>query len=279
MTFVPPNVDSEPSVWRLAEICLRASEAADKVRLTQDAAALWRSGEVPARDAAEAVQVDFPGRPERPLLVEPRQLKQRGLGSEQGRAALVHAVAHIEFNAINLAWDAVVRFTGLPDDFYRDWALVAEEEAAHFAMMRERLAELGYEYGDFPAHNGLWEMAQRTASSPLERMALVPRVLEARGLDVTPGMIRRFQAIGDQRTVDCLEVILRDEVGHVEAGSRWFRFLCRQQGLEPEATYLDLIRRKLGGGIRCPLNLDARRRAGFEDSELVALRELCNADR
>jgi|GEM_PF-526122 len=224
-------------------------------------------------------RLDQPGRPPRPELVAPRRLAKRALTNAEGRAALIHAVAHIEFNAINLALDAVLRFADMPWEYYADWMRVANEEAYHFSLMRERLRELGYDYGDFPAHDGLWEMARETADDLLERMALVPRVLEARGLDVTPGMIERLRAVGDQGTADRLVIILRDEVGHVAIGSRWFRWLCEQRGLEPRATYLRLIRERLlsrgRGRMPCPLNLPDRRRAGFDEVELEGLIALC----
>jgi uncharacterized ferritin-like protein (DUF455 family) len=207
--------------------------------------------------------------------VAPGILAHRRIGTHEGQAALVHAVAHIEFNAINLACDAVYRFRDLPNNYYADWARVAAEEAQHFSLLQERLVQLGYRYGDFPAHNGLWELAVETAGDPLLRMALVPRVMEARGLDVTPGMMERFASIGDKQTVAILQVILRDEVGHVEAGSRWFRYLCGERGLEPESTYFSLLDQHLAGGIRCPLHKEARREAGFTESELMRLEALC----
>jgi uncharacterized ferritin-like protein (DUF455 family) len=243
---------------------------------TRDTAAAWCAGALalPA-DAAGWQPLTDPGRPERPLLVSPRDLPVRGLRDVAGRAALVHAVAHIEFNAVNLAWDAVQRFPGMPRDYYDDWVQVAAEEAQHFGLMRERLQALGYDYGDFDAHDGLWSMARRTAGDLLERMALVPRVLEARGLDVTPGMIGRFRGAGDDDTADRLEIILRDEVGHVRIGSRWFRHVCESRGLPPDDTYIGLIERHLRGGIRCPLNRPARLSAGFGEAELVRLEALC----
>lgn len=262
-------------VFAAAAACLLAGEPADKVRLTEEAARDWRAGRLAPDEGGETTVIDDPGRPERPVLVHPRDLSRRTPAHDRGRAALVHAVAHIEFNAINLAWDAVHRFRGLPVDYYDDWVRVAAEEAYHFGLMRGRLQELGCDYGDFPAHDGLWDMARRTAHDPLVRMALVPRAMEARGLDVTPAMIRRFRSAGDRKTADLLEIILRDEVDHVEAGSRWFRCLCRERGLEPEETYFGLVREFLGGEIRCPLNLEARRRAGFSDRELSRLEELC----
>jgi uncharacterized ferritin-like protein (DUF455 family) len=201
----------------------------------------------------------------------PRDVPQRGLGTDEGRAALVHAVAHIEFNAINLAWDAVYRFRGMPADYYRDWVCVARDESRHFTMLTKRLAQLGHAYGDFDAHNGLWEMATKTADSCLARMALVPRVLEARGLDVTPGMIARLRTVGDNATADILEVILREEVPHVAAGTRWFRFCCEREGRDPDATFAELLREFVPTGLRGPFNLDARRAAGFGETELTQL--------
>lgn len=208
-----------------------------------------------------------PGRPLRPLLIHPSQVPRRGLGTPEGRAALIHAVAHIEFNAINLALDACWRFDGMPTDYYRDWLSVARDEARHFQLLQQRLRELGYAYGDFSAHNGLWEAAEKTSHDLLVRMALVPRVLEARGLDVTPGMIQRLRQIGDAETVRILEIILDEEVRHVAIGTRWFRDLCTQRGMEPDETFRRLLA-QYNMRLRPPLNLDARRRAGFTTAEL-----------
>lgn len=212
-----------------------------------------------------------PGRPDRPELIHPAKVRKRKLGSQAGRAALVHAVAHIEFNAINLALDAVLRFDGLPSAYYQDWLSVARDEARHFRMLAGRLEELGAAYGDLPAHNGLWEMAEKTAADPLERMALVPRVLEARGLDVTPGMIERLLDAGDTDTVAHLRVILAEEERHVEIGSRWFAYLCRLRQLDPVPTFQALLARHGVVVARGPMNRPARLRAGFSDQELDAL--------
>lgn len=263
------------NLYLAAEQCLRCNEVEPKLELATRlrdellAGRLSRAGEVSEADLLDA------GRPPRPELVAPGKLAHRRIGTPQGQAALVHAVAHIEFNAINLACDAVYRFRDLPDAYYADWAQVAAEEAQHFSMLQGRLGQLGYAYGDFPAHNGLWELAVKTAADPLLRMALVPRVMEARGLDVTPGMMERFASIGDKQTVAILDVILREEVGHVEAGSRWFRHLCDERGLEPESTYFSLLEQHFAGGIRCPLHKPARRAAGFTESELGRLEALC----
>ena len=263
------------NLFLAAEQCLAARDPQEKGRLTQATAAAWRAGDLDLSDPGPVVPIGAPGRPDRPELVPPRDLPRRRPNSPKGRAALIHAVAHIEFNAVNLAWDAVYRFRGLPRGWYDDWVQVAAEEAGHFDLMRGRLQDLGFDYGDFPAHDGLWEMAQATAFDPLVRMALVPRVLEARGLDVTPAMMERLRAAGDDATADCLAVILRDEIGHVAAGNRWFRYLCAERGLDPEPTWFALIDRHLRGELRCPLNLPDRRRAGFEDAELARLQDLC----
>ncbi|SEP70268.1 Uncharacterized conserved protein, contains ferritin-like DUF455 domain [Solimonas aquatica] len=216
---------------------------------------------------ADAAQAPLPGRPDKPALVHPREVAHRGLGTVAGRIALLHAVAHIEFNAINLALDAGFRFADMPEAFHADWLSVAVDEARHFQLLRTRLRELGADYGDLPAHNGLWEAAEKTAHDPLLRMALVPRVLEARGLDVTPGMIRRLLDVGDTATVAALEVILREEVRHVAIGTHWFRTLCAQRGLEPEAAFAQLLAEHRVR-LQPPLNLDARRAAGFTEPEL-----------
>ncbi len=210
------------------------------------------------------------GRPARPVLVSPGKVPRRRLGSADGRAALIHAIAHIEFNAINLALDAAYRFRGMPDDYYRDWVSVAADEARHFSMLRDRLSSLGYGYGDFPAHDGLWEMARKTGHDCLTRMALVPRVLEARGLDVTPGMITRLTSVGDVETCRILEVILSEEVRHVAVGTRWFRHCCECEGKEPGAEFLHLLERYYGR-IRGPFNIEARLMAGFTADEMEAL--------
>jgi uncharacterized ferritin-like protein (DUF455 family) len=266
---------SRDGLFTTAYRCLMECEPDVKMRITRQAAEAWRQGRLELSSDAEPEAVADPGRPQRPRLVHPRDLPRRTLAHDRGRAALIHAVTHIEFNAVNLAWDAVYRFRGLPRGFYDDWVGVAEEEARHFHALRGRLRGLGCDYGDFPAHNGLWDMALRTAHDILARMALVPRVLEARGLDVTPEMIRRLRAAGDRETAAVLEVVLQEEVGHVASGTRWFRHVCGERGLEPEAAFFDLLQEFLHGEIRCPLHLQARREAGFSESELQRLETLC----
>ncbi len=254
-----------------AKAALERSDPATKCRAVAEG---WRAIEAGAArfDADGPVEpIGAPGRPAHPRRVPPMDVPRRRLGNVEGRAALVHAIAHIEFNAINLALDAAYRFRGLPPEFTLDWWSVAADEARHFELLTRRLEELGHAYGDFPAHNGLWEMAEKTAGDVMVRMALVPRVLEARGLDVTPGMIERLRGVGDERTVAALEVILAEEVRHVEIGTRWFHHCCRERGVEPGATFLSLLEAHYGGLPRGPFNLEARRRAGFSAAELEAL--------
>lgn len=269
--------DSTTSLHACARRCLDSTDIADKLALSAETARRFAADELAVDAEAPFGAVaggEIPGRPQRPHLVAPRALAQRGLGSAQGRAALVHAVAHIEFNAINLAWDAVYRFRGLPLAYYRDWVGVAVDEARHFGLLSARLAELGHAYGDFDAHDGLWEMAMQTADSCLARMALVPRVLEARGLDVTPGMIERLRSVGDAATVAILETILAEEVGHVAAGSRWFAWCCAREGLDAPATFHGLIETHMRGSLRGPFNVAARLRAGFTPEELARLEHI-----
>jgi uncharacterized ferritin-like protein (DUF455 family) len=218
--------------------------------------------------------IETPGRPENPKLVSPREVARRNLATEEGHIALIHAIAHIEFNAINLALDAMYRFQSMPEEYYKDWMQVAFEEAQHFMMLRKRLQDLGCEYGDFDAHNGLWEMALKTQHSVIARMALVPRVLEARGLDVTPGMIKRLQGHGDNATVEILKIIFEQEIGHVAIGSRWFNYTCELENVSPEETFQDLLKEFMAGELRGPFELEARRKAGFSDAELKILQNI-----
>jgi uncharacterized ferritin-like protein (DUF455 family) len=212
-----------------------------------------------------------PGRPARPMLVDPRTVAPRAMGTPLGRATLLHAVAHIEFNAINLALDACWRFADMPRAYYADWMRVAAEEALHFTLVNEHLHAQGWRYGDFDAHSGLWDMAELTRHDVLARMALVPRIMEARGLDVTPAMQQRFAQAGDQRAADILGIILHDEVGHVAIGNHWYRVLCEARGLDTLATMHALMQTHRAPRVRLPLNVEARLRAGFSHEELNAL--------
>jgi uncharacterized ferritin-like protein (DUF455 family) len=207
-----------------------------------------------------------PARLQRPVLRPPREMpKRRAFGSQAGRIALLHALAHIELNAIDLGWDIVARFSGedLPRAFFDDWVSVAAEEAAHFALLTNRLGELGMRYGDLPAHDGLWEATAVTAHDLLARLAVVPLVLEARGLDVTPEMMARLERVGDMPSAEILRRIYRDEIGHVAVGLRWFDRLCRMRGLVPEEVFHERVRRYFTGDLKPPFNHEARAGAGF----------------
>ena len=217
----------------------------------------------------------LPGRPARPALIEPAHVPQRSVHTPAGRAALIHAICHIEFNAINLALDAIWRFAGLPEAYYRDWLRVAVEEARHFSLLHEHLqTQLGQRYGDFAAHDGLWAMCEKTAGDITARMALVPRTLEARGLDATPLIQRKLRAVATPDALaacNILDLILREEIGHVAVGNRWYRWLCQRQGLEPVAHYRLLARQHGAPRPRGPFNTAARQQAGFSDEELREL--------
>jgi uncharacterized ferritin-like protein (DUF455 family) len=255
---------------RLAD-CLRASEPAAKIACVHGLQADWLAGRVDAESDVARAPIDQPGRPARPERVSPHQVPRRRADTVAGRAALVHALAHIEFNAINLALDAAHRFAGRPAAYYADWLRVADEEALHFDLLNTHLVTLGHGYGDFTAHDGLWDMALKTAHDPLVRMALVPRVLEARGLDATPLIVDKLKAANDTRMVEILAVIERDEIGHVAIGSHWFGWLCSARGVEPDATFRQLLVEYDAPPLKPPFNLAARRAAGFSESELTWL--------
>lgn len=264
-------------LFETAKRALDTGEPAAKVRLTHALALAFARGDLATDEAAPPpAPIGIPGRPAKPALVHPRDVPKRGLGSVDGRAAFLHAIAHIEFNAINLALDAAYRFRGMPREYYADWLRVADDEARHFAMLSTRLDELGFAYGDFAAHDGLWEMAQKTADSDRARMALVPRVLEARGLDVTPAMIVRLRDVGDEASATILETILREEVAHVAAGSRWFHWCCERDGLAPGREFVRLVREVARSNVRPPFNREARLAAGFDADELAMLEGLAS---
>lgn len=259
----------------LQALCL--SDPGDKVAATRALYDAWQAGQT-VLDATEALMPDastpLPGRPDRPELIAPVDVPQRSPFTPPGLAMLLHAVTHIEFNAINLALDAVWRFPGMPADFYTDWLRVAHEEAIHFGLLRAHLQSLGHDYGDFAAHGSLWEMCVRTQGDVTARMALVPRTLEARGLDATPPMQARLRKVGTPaavRAVEILDVILRDEIGHVAVGNRWYGWLCEQQGIEPMSHYRRLAREHSAPRLKPPFNDEARRAAGFSQPELDAL--------
>lgn len=262
------------SLWDAAHAVLLEPEPDAKCAAVRMLNAAWLRGEVVLAGTAQVAAIERPGRPEKPELVPPRRVLRRSVATVEGRAILIHALAHIEFNAINLALDAAYRFRTLPAAYYGDWLRVAEEEATHFELLRAHLRTLGHEYGDFPAHNGLWEMALKTAHDPLQRMALVPRLLEARGLDVTPRLHAGLKEVGDVAAAAILDIILRDEIGHVLIGNRWFKHLCRERGLEPAPTFVGLLHAYRVPLPKPPFNMAARRAAGFGNDELAWLEHL-----
>ena len=255
------------------QAALLATDPSTKCALTQSLQQAALAGELQWDSDAPCLDFTRAGQPDKPLLVDPKQVKPRKMATTEGYAALLHAVAHIEFNAINLALDAAYRFRGIAPEFQLDWLRVAAEEAQHFCLMRERLQAHGYDYGDFEAHNYLWDMAYKTAYDPLLRMALVPRVLEARGLDVTPAMRAKIEQKGDTETCAVLDIIYRDEVGHVKVGNEWYHHLCHQRGLDALDLFKQLIQRYDLFLFRGHLNVEARERAGFSAFELSLLQD------
>jgi uncharacterized ferritin-like protein (DUF455 family) len=263
------------SLRPLALHALCVCDPAEKVQAVQ---ALWAQHTRLSLSAREIIafddQLQLPGRPTLPRLIPAKQVPTRTPFTTEGLAALLHAVCHIEFNAINLALDAVWRFPNMPEPFYTDWLRVAHEESQHFDMLHTHLNSLGHVYGDFDAHDGLWHMCQKTAEDVLARMALVPRTLEARGLDATPLIqtkLRKAASPAALKAVEILDIILRDEVGHVAIGNHWYRWLCEQRGLDPVSLYGELVTRYDAPKLRPPFNEAARKRAGFTETELSYL--------
>ena len=260
-----------PDLRRWALQCLLEAEPDAKLAALAAMAAAVDAGACTLDPLAVlAPAAGIPGRPARPQLVAPRLVGRRSMATVEGRAMLLHALAHIEFNAVNLALDAIWRFAGMPQQFYLDWLRVAKEEAYHFSLLAAHLATLGAAYGDYTAHGSLWEMVEKTSGDVMARMALVPRTLEARGLDAIPPLRAKLAQAGDAQAAAILDIILRDEIGHVEIGNRWYGQQCAQRGLDPVATYAALVV-QYKATVRGPFNLDARRQAGFTQAELDAL--------
>jgi uncharacterized ferritin-like protein (DUF455 family) len=258
----------------VAQACRAVLLTADppaKVRAARAAARAWRRGEV--AHAFDTAMPDSPARPGRPELLPPSQMPKRGRGgSQRGRIAMLHALAHIEFSAIDLAFDLAGRFGGgFPRDFVDDWFAVGADEAIHFALLDRRLRSLGTAYGELPAHDGLWEAAEATADDALARLAVVPMVLEARGLDVTPAAVARFEAAGDARSAAILGRIYRDEIRHVAAGSKWFLWGCESQRIEPVSAWKQLVGERFRGVLKPPFNDSARDEAGLSREYYGAL--------
>ena len=260
-------MNTQRSLSEAACRVLGAPAPGDKVQLTYDFARAWRAGEI--TDIGDARPPDRPARPQKPELLAPGAMPKRSAGGGKRRINLIHAIAHIELNAIDLAWDAVARFAPLheqgilPKAFFDDWVQVADDEARHFELLEQRLHELGSAYGDLPAHDGLWEAAENTADDILARMALAPMLLEARGLDTTPGTVEKLRANDDHATADIMDLIAREEIDHVAAGVRWFEHVCSGRNLNPINTFKDLVANRFKGSIKGPFNTAARAQAGM----------------
>ena len=258
---------------QLALLCLAEADANLKAERVKAMRISWLSGDLRLDSQVSLLAPDhIPGRPNKPELVAPLDVKRRAMNTPEGRASLIHALAHIEFNAINLALDAVWRFPNMPAAYYVDWLQVAQEEAYHFGLLADHLETMGYQYGDFSAHNSLWELAEKTQDDVLARMALVPRTMEARGLDATPALRAKLAQAKDQAAAEILDIILRDEIGHVGIGNRWFAYLCQQRQLEPIACFAELAQQFRAPQLRAPFNVPARLAAGFTPEELLAMK-------
>jgi len=261
-------LSSVQSIQQSAYDCLMQSNVAKKLDLTFQTRKMWESNQLSIDCKHPVTEQCIVGIPENPKLVPVQQLPKRSVSSNIGHAALIHSFAHIEFNAINIAWDAVYRFPEMPKGYYEDWSNIAAEEAYHFQLLQNYLLKLGYDYGSFPAHSGLWDMVEQTSNDVMVRMALVPRVLEARGLDVTPEIIQRFRQNDRDDAASILEIIYQDEIGHVGVGTKWFVTICEQRGLDPHEIFADLINEYAADKIRQPFNEKARKQAGFTQSEM-----------
>lgn len=260
-------------LYQQLQATLLETSTLQKCAMTEALYRGWCEGDFDVEVRSPILAIEDPGRPAQPLLVDPRKLKRRSVASESGRVIMLHAFAHIEFNAINIALDAVYRFRDMPQQYIADWLQVASEEACHFQLLDRALVERNSYYGAYPAHRGLWDMVCRTRHDALHRMALVPRVMEARGLDVTPAMIDKFQQVGDTAAVAILERIYRDEIGHVRIGNFWYQTLCEREGRDPAATFRRLLGEYMDSPLRGPFNWPARIQAGFAEQELKALEQ------
>jgi len=258
------------NLFAIAASCLHNAAIEEKLALTHHAWQLLANGELSFTEDVTVLAIEKVTFPNKPVLLAPRDMPNRKVTSPEGKAAFFHAIAHVEFVAIYLAWDIIYRFRGMPEQFYQDWLRVADEEAQHFGLIRTHLQAMGVDYGDLPAHGGLWDHAKDTAHDLLARLAMVPRCMEARGLDVTPAIIKKFNSMSDAASVTLLTRILTDEVGHVERGSYWFKHVCQQQGIDDiEAKYQQLIKQYyIGGKPKGPFNREMRIIAGFSTAEL-----------
>ncbi|MCW8929519.1 MAG: ferritin-like domain-containing protein [Gammaproteobacteria bacterium] len=262
-----------------AKKCFLTVDPDEKLALSLEIVGAWDSGQLEWKEGDSLqheppLQLNQPGRQDKPVLVEVSKVKNRGFKSVQQRASLIHALVHIEMTAVNLSWDSVYRYRHMPKEYYDDWVQTAKEESQHFFMLRQSLRDMGYDYGDFPAHNELWQMAVNTADDLMARMAIVHRVLEARALDVVPFSVDKFRNLGDSKTADSLVVIANDEIGHVNSGSRWFRYQCEKEQVDPDKMFFTLIQKYLKSTPKGPFNREARLKAGFSLAEMQELERL-----
>lgn len=267
------------NLYQEAKNCFLTTDPDEKLALSLDVASAWDGGLLEWQDGdpllqEPPLQLNQPGRLDKPVLVEVNKVKNRGFKSIQQRASLIHSLAHIELTAVNLAWDSVYRYRHLPKEYYDDWVQTAREETQHFYLLRQSLRDMGYDYGDFPAHNELWQMAVTTADDLMARMAIVHRVLEARALDVVPFSVEKFRGIGDRQTADSLVIIANDEIGHVNSGTRWFRYRCEQEQVDADKMFFTLMQKYLKSTPKGPFNREARMKAGFSLAEMQELERL-----
>ncbi|EJK81921.1 ferritin-like domain-containing protein [Rhizobium sp. AP16] len=274
----PADIETITSLRGGAIAAIRSADLDRKTTLAQETATRWFARTLSLRSPLDPPLADRPGRPQKPELVPPKHMKKRSLHTLQGRIALLHAIAHIELNAVDLALDIVARFaTGpVPNSFFDGWMQVAFEEAKHFKMVRARLRDLGADYGDLPAHDGLWQAAHATRTDLTARLAVVPLILEARGLDVTPALQAKMRETGDMESAAVLDVIYNDEKGHVAVGAKWFRFLCAREKRDPARTFQELVRSNFRGSLKAPFNDIARAEAGLTPSFYRSLTSTSN---
>lgn len=259
------------NLFEEAERCFLIADPDRKLEQTRQVVAAWNAGRLDLEAGEAPKPYTLPGRLEKPIIVPPGEVSKRGFGSVTKRAALLHALAHIELTAVNLAWDTIHRFRDMPQQYYHDWVTCAGEESQHFLALRGQMRAMGFDYGDFTVHDELWGSAVKTSHELMDRMGVVHRVFEARALDVIPNTLRKFEELGDRKTASILAMIANDEIGHVSAGTRWFRYRCEEQGLEPNETFFRLLQEYLGHFPRGPFNREARLQCGFSEQELARL--------